>query len=202
MGTTEHVSVGLTTQGSDRKEAKREEEPSEDEEGEEDETMMPFGELIVHQGIGVIEFCIGCISHTASYLRLWALSLAHSQLAEVFFEIMVFSSVTTKDAGSAPLGVIMGVFGCWAWLFFSLAVLCLMECLSAFLHTLRLHWVEYQDKFFGGEGVKFEPVAFESCTPIENTTFVTQKEIRKERMEEQKLVDKDLVKERKKRMKM
>lgn len=171
-----------------------------EEDEEEDETTMPFGELIVHQGISVIEFCIGCISHTASYLRLWALSLAHSQLAEVFFEIMVQSSITTSDSSGAPMGVLMGVFGCWAWLFFSLAVLCLMECLSAFLHTLRLHWVEYQDKFFGGEGIKFEPVKFESCTPIENSTYVVQKEINKEKETEKKLVDKELMKDRKKRM--
>ncbi|KAI9578467.1 hypothetical protein GQX74_009041 [Glossina fuscipes] len=80
----------------------------------------PMSEIFIQQAIHTIEYVLSTISHTASYLRLWALSLAHAR------------------------------------------ILVLIEGLSAFLHTLRLHWVEFMSKFYEGLGYAFQPFSFKT----------------------------------------
>jgi len=39
-------------------------------------------------------------------------------------------------------------------------VLLMMDILECFLHALRLHWLEFQNKFFKADGVYFTPYSF------------------------------------------
>ncbi|CAD8156140.1 unnamed protein product [Paramecium pentaurelia] len=112
-----------------------------------------IGELAVHQIIETIEFVLGSISNTASYLRLWALSLAHGQLAKVFFEKCI-------GAGIVDGNVIVLVIGWPIFLHCTIGVLMCMDLMECFLHALRLQWVEFQSKFYKADGIKFMPFSF------------------------------------------
>lgn len=119
-----------------------------------------FGEIFIHQLIETIEFSLGTVSNTASYLRLWALSLAHSQLSEVFYEKLL--KELALDNYNEVMTPIMLFVLFPVYFSFTVFVLLCMDSMECFLHTLRLHWVEFQNKFYKGEGYLFKPLSFEN----------------------------------------
>ena len=121
-----------------------------------------------------LEYAIGMISHTVSYARIFALNTVHIILSGVFFtlipaiiyipfpELTIFGvelippEVHSADpmAPHGPhlplLGAIVGTF-----------IVGILEGLLAFMHTLRLHFVEWFSKFYHAGGVEFQPFCVE-----------------------------------------
>ena len=131
------------------------------EDGDEEE-VHSLGDLFIHQGIETIEFVLGCVSNTASYLRLWALSLAHAELAKTFWDLLMAGVINM--GGGANFIMVFGGYSAWAAV--SVFVLMCMDSLECFLHALRLHWVEFQNKFYKADGYAFVPFVFKPMDVI------------------------------------
>ena len=128
-----------------------------------------LSDFIVASVIDTIEFALGSVSNTASYLRLWALSLAHSQLSAVFFKYSIGLLSLKTDYFFVNGFLLAYVYIIFATV--SFGVLLCMDLMECFLHTLRLHWVEFQNKFYKADGYKFEPFCFELNIELDSEEF-------------------------------
>ena len=77
------------------------------------------------------------------------------QLAKVFWEKIMVPAISSNN----PAAIVVG-FSVFAAV--TTGVLLCMDVLECYLHALRLHWVEFQNKFYGADGHKFQPFFFET----------------------------------------
>ena len=85
------------------------------------------------------------------------MSLAHSQLSKVFYEKTMASSIQEGDLINGIITIFIGFF---VFAIATFGVLMCLDMLECCLHTLRLHWVEFQNKFYKGDGYLFKAFSF------------------------------------------
>jgi vacuolar-type H+-ATPase subunit I/STV1 len=88
------------------------------------------------------EAVISSIGNTVSYGRVMALLLSHGMMSSMFIQL----------SHDMPLPVQIAVIALGTFL------VMFIEGLIVFVHTVRLHWVEWFSKFYKGEGIEFKPL--------------------------------------------
>jgi len=86
------------------------------------------------------EIVISSLGNTVSYGRILALALVHGVLGQV---------LTMADA--------LGLIGVAIIAIGTIFLIMMLEGLIVFIHTVRLHWVEWFSKFYKGEGTEYKP---------------------------------------------
>ncbi len=109
--------------------------------------------VFVNIGAGVWDtynMATGLLGDTLSYIRLYALGLAGGMLGGVFNQL----AFMVNDAA----GPALGWFFCGLILVFGHTLNIAMSCLSAFVHPLRLTFVEYfKNSGYDGKGEAYKP---------------------------------------------
>lgn len=118
---------------------------------EKKEGFSALGEL----GFEVLDTMIRFISNTVSYLRIFAMVMAHIQLTNVFYSL---ASITG--------GGIFGEITAWLLMAIGNIFVVLLEGIIAMAQDLRLHFYEWFSKFYENGGIKFTPFKLALGLPI------------------------------------
>jgi len=96
---------------------------------------------------------VNLLGDVLSYSRLFALSLSGGIIAQVVNQI---AGMLRSQVGIPGVGILLSIIVLAAGHLFNLA----MGCLSGFIHTTRLQFVEFFTKFYEGTGVPFRPLRY------------------------------------------
>lgn len=95
----------------------------------------------------------GLLGDILSYIRLFALGLAGGMLGETFNSLALM-----VVEGQEGIGAVIGWIGFGLIIVFGHTLNIAMSCLSAFVHPLRLTFVEYfKNAGYDGKGVEYKP---------------------------------------------
>ena len=105
--------------------------------------------LMIIKGEGLLRIVEvpALLSNILSYMRLYAIGLASVSLAAVFNEMA--AGLFIKGGVSIVIGITVLLLGHFINL--------LLGLLGPFLHSLRLHYVEFFQKFYEGGGYRYSP---------------------------------------------
>ncbi|MBS7650505.1 MAG: V-type ATPase 116kDa subunit family protein [Candidatus Bathyarchaeia archaeon] len=110
--------------------------------------IMILARASVHgiDGFGhALESLISSLSNSISYGRILALAVAHAAFSKILLMMLEFEGI-------------FAIVGWLMWAIFTFLLILCFECLLSFIHTLRLHWVEWFLKFYTGDGYRYEPL--------------------------------------------
>ncbi len=116
--------------------------------------LFALGEIFANGGLAglmIISDFFGFVGTWLSYARLMALALATSGIAMVVNVLVAM--VWGIKISVVPLGIVLGIVVFIGGQLFSTAI----NALGAFVHSLRLQYVEFFGTFYSGEGKPFEP---------------------------------------------
>jgi V/A-type H+-transporting ATPase subunit I len=119
--------------------------------------------IFVNIGAGLWDtynMATGLLSDILSYVRLYALGLAGAMLGSVFNQLAFMARDGAESGISGPTGAVVGWIACGLILVFGHGLNVAMSCLSAFVHPLRLTFVEYfKNSGYSGKGSAYRPLA-------------------------------------------
>ncbi len=108
-------------------------------------------------GFDLFETAISFTSNTVSYLRIFAMIIAHIELMAVFYSLAGIVS-----------GGIVGIIFSGLIIVVGNVFVTLLEGVIALAQDLRLHFYEWFSKFYQDSGIRFSPFKLNLGVPIKN----------------------------------
>jgi len=112
--------------------------------------LLGLGSLYYIKRMEFFEEILALLANILSYVRVGALAVMHITISQLFANVVL----------SLP-GNVVGVMIAIVLFFIGTAVILASGTFLVFLHSLRLHWVEFFRRFYSGRGTEYSPFSKE-----------------------------------------